>query len=446
MRFVFCWIVLAIGGRAFGADDPLPAFPGAHGFGANTVGGRAGAVLEVTNLNDSGRGSLRAAIEGNTPRTIVFRTAGTIELDSPLQILHPFVTIAGHTAPGDGITLKNSPRNLFAPLQIKTHDVVIRYLRSRPGLSGIPPARQDGSNVDALTIADLQQDVYNVVIDHCSFSWSVDEVVNTWYDSHDITVQWCVMSEGLHEPPERKGAGSKGPLFGGKGSDRITVHHNLLAHNVGRNPMVKATGFVDLVNNLIFVPRAVAIVVDGELGPCHVNAVGNSVLAPHGDGQVFGLHVLNQRPVSLFVQGNLGPHRTREDQPENLFVSPKNNSRGWMVESPREAPKIPTSSAAVAYEQVLAGAGCTLPRRDAVDQRVVDDVRARKTRVISDPAEVGGWPELMPALPPDDSDHDGMPDDWEQRHALDPRNPRDAAADPDRNGYTNLEDYLNTIR
>jgi len=137
----------------------LPAFIGAEGFGAATPGGRGGQVLEVTNLNDGGPGSLRAAIGVAAPRTVVFRVSGTIEVNSPLQVVHPFITIAGQTAPGGDITLKNGPGNWYAPLQVKTHDVVIRYVRSRPGPSGVPPGRQDGSNVDALTIADPQRPV-----------------------------------------------------------------------------------------------------------------------------------------------------------------------------------------------------------------------------------------------------------------------------------------------
>ncbi len=340
------------------AQKSLPAFPGAEGFGAATTGGRGGRVIEVTNLNDEGPGSLRAAIAAKDPRTVVFRVSGTIELESPLEVVHPFLTIAGQTAPGGGIALKNGSKNLYAPLQVKTHDVVVRYLRSRPGPSGIPPEKQDGSNVDALTIADLNAKVYNIIVDHCSFSWSVDEVVNAWYDAKDITVQWCIMSEGLHNPENRKGEGSKGPLFGGKGSDRISMHHNLLAHNLGRNPMIKATGQVDIVNNVIFVPRTIAAVVDGELGPCHVNLVGNTVIAPNGDGLVYGVRVLGPRPVSLYAEGNFGPHRKSPDQPDSLFVAPQNGSRSRMVKERKDAPPVTTFSAERAYEEVLANAGC----------------------------------------------------------------------------------------
>jgi hypothetical protein len=216
-----------------------------------------------------------------------------------------------------------------------------------------------------------------------------------------------------------------------------------MAHNVGRNPMIKATGLVDLVNNVIFVPRTVATVVDGELGPCHVNVIGNTVIAPHGDGLVYGAAVLGPRPVSLFVQGNLGPHRTREDQPELLVVTPQNNSRSRIVEERRESPAIVTTSAAEAYDRVLDSAGCTIPMRDAVDERIIADVKARRTRVIDDPSEVGGWPDLRAGDPPLDSDHDGLPDAWEREHGLDPSDSADSAADANGNGYTNLDEFLN---
>jgi hypothetical protein len=174
-----------------------------------------------------------------------------------------------------------------------------------------------------------------------------------------------------------------------------------------------------------------------------VNLVGNSVIAPIGDGLVYGAAVLGPRPVSLFVRGNFGPHRRRDDQPESLFVSPRNESRSRIVPQRREAPDISTSAAAEAYEEVLASAGCTLPMRDAVDERIIADVKARRTRVINDPSEVGGWPELPPGEPPADADHDGLPDAWESEHGLNANDPKDGAQDADGDGYTNLEAYLN---
>jgi hypothetical protein len=205
--------------------------------------------------------------------------------------------------------------------------------------------------------------------------------------------------------------------------------------------MIKATGLVDVVNNVIFIPRTIATVVDGELGSCHVNLVGNMVIAPNGDGLVHGVRVLGQRPVSLFVEGNLGPYRKSSESPDFVFVAAQ--SRRWIIKERTDAPPVTTFPAEEVYEKVLANAGCLLPVRDAVDERVISDVKALKTRILTDPLEVGGWPELPQGTPPKDSDHDGLPDDWERLHNFDPKDPKDSPMDADGDGYTNLEEFLN---
>ena len=203
---------------AFPALAQLPAFPGAEGFGATTPGGRGGKVLIVSNLNDSGRGSLRAAIETEGPRIIVFRVAGIIDLKSPIRVTQPFVTVAGHSAPGGGITLRGHG------ISVNTHDVVIRYLRSRPG-------DISGTEVDGLSIGGASA---NVVIDHCSVSWSVDENLSPSGAIRDVTVQWSIISEGLNRSVHAKGAHGYGSLT--RASGGLTLHHNLWAHNASRNP------------------------------------------------------------------------------------------------------------------------------------------------------------------------------------------------------------------
>ena len=208
-------------------QQELRAFPGAAGFGANALGGRGGRALMVTNLNDSGPGSLRAAIEAEGPRTVIFRVAGTIELKTRIDIANPYITIAGQTAPGGGITLKIDPNYTRSPLRILTHDVILRYIRSRPG-----PSTAESDILDALTIPSG----HDIIVDHCSFSWATDEVVNTWNDVHDITIQWSIISEGLNDSTHPKGPHSKGMLIGSEGAERISVHHNLFAHNRKRNP------------------------------------------------------------------------------------------------------------------------------------------------------------------------------------------------------------------
>jgi hypothetical protein len=372
---------------------------------------------------------------------VVFHVGGTIELRSELVLINPYITIAGQTAPGGGITLKTHPSNPRSALTIKggAHDVILRHLRIRPG----PPEKRerpdDDSHVqDALQILDASR----VIVDHCSFSWATDEVVSTFSSAQDVTIQWCIIAEALRNT-KRGGPDGKGLLIGGAKAQRISVHHNLLAHNIGRNPLVKVPGVVDIVNNVVLVPATTALAIDGEHGVTPVNLVVNMVLAPRGDGLVYGVRVVGPGPVSLFVRDNLGPFRKKDEQPEELFVNPANKGRQNLAAKRHEAPPVTTLPVREAQAQVLKEAGCTRPLRDAVDERVVRDVQEGRGRLINDPSEVGGWPDLPRGTAPADADQDGMPDEWERRHGLDPNTAADAMADPDGDGYSNLEEYLN---
>lgn len=429
------------------SDATVPAFPGAEGFGAVSAGGRGGKVIEVTNLNDAGPGSFRAAIEAEGPRIVVFRIGGTIELMTEVVLQHPFITIAGQTAPGGGITLKTHLSNTRSALTVARgcHDVIIRHLRSRPGPhEGFPPLKSgreaDTSEVkDALQILGAQR----VIVDHCSFSWATDEVVSTFYDAQDITIQWCVIAEALRKSRPDQSLPGKGLLIGSKGGQRVSVHHNLMAHNVGRNPLIKATGLVDVVNNLVLAPATVAMAIDAELGPSPANFVGNHVFAPAADGLANGLAVVGDGPFALFLKDNLGPKRLRPDQPDELFINAANQARRWIIGERHEAPPITTHPAAEVFEAVLTHAGCLRPMRDAVDERILADVRQNKPRIVDHPAQVGGWPELAPGTPPADADHDGMPDAWEQKHGFTLTHAADANEDADNDGFTNIEEFLN---
>ncbi len=196
----------------------IAAFPGAEGFGSTTPGGRGGRVIFVTNLNDAGPGSLRAACEAEGPRIVIFRVSGLIALAEPLVIKNPYITIAGQTAPGDGICLRNYT------FVIATHDVVVRYLRSRLG-------DLSGQEADSITLASGAE---NVILDHCSASWSVDEVLSLAGNVSNVTVQWCLIAEGLNHSKHKKGAHGYGSLSRANGP--VTWHHNLWAHNNSRNP------------------------------------------------------------------------------------------------------------------------------------------------------------------------------------------------------------------
>jgi pectate lyase len=400
----------------------------------------------VINLDDAGRGSLRAAIEAEGPRTIVFRVGGTIELMTELVLQHPFVTIAGQTAPGGGITLKTHPSNSRSALTIARgcHDVILRHLRSRPGPHQISPRQtQPGeySEVkDALQILGSR----HVIVDHCSFSWATDEVVSTFYDSQDVTIQWCIISEALVNYRPNPDAPAKGLLIGSKGGGNISVHHNLMVHNVGRNPLIKCTGVVDVVNNVVLAPASVSMALDATLAsPAAANFVGNHVTAPKADESQHGLAAIEQGTFAFYVHDNVGPKRRHASDPEEWFVNPRNHGRKWIVAQRHAAPAVTTHRAAEVLEPVLARAGCTKPQRDAVDLRIVDDVHKGLTRLVNNPAEVGGWPELARGSPPADTDRDGMPDDWERKHRFATNHAADGNADPDGDGYTNLEEFLN---
>lgn len=427
------------------APDGLPAFPGAAGFGASAIGGRGGQVLAVTNLDDSGPGSLRAALEASGPRTVVFRTGGTIRLDTPIEVTAPYLTVAGQTAPGGGIALRNHPDNSEPPLIIHAHDVILRFIRVRPGA-----ARTPSCCLDALRFGSFAQ---RVIVDHASFSWSVDELLDAVDDAQDITVQWSILAEALDDAGHLKGRHSRGMRFGGPWSGNYSIHHNLFAHNAQRNPVLDfGTGVADVVNNVIYDPQSLAAHVGDSYGTPRINVVGNVFRAgPHTNHPTLPLYPLDARPVprgegrfGFYVAGNLDDlYRTDATLADALTVDPAD--RRWLVDTPFPAPPVPTTSAEVAYEAVLAGAGAILPARDPVDARIVATVRRRSGGIIDRPEEVGGWPRLARGTPPPDGDRDGMADDWEAAHGLDPTDPEDRNGDPDGDGYTNLEVYLNQL-
>lgn len=421
----------------------LPAFPGAEGFGKYTKGGRGGKVIFVDNLNDSGSGSLRAALEASEPRTVIFRTSGTISLKSSIQIEHPYITIAGQTAPGDGIAIKIDGSFDGPAIKIRADEVIIRHLRIRPGLGN--PGSNTDSNGDAISITKGS----NIIIDRCSMSWAVDEILSGWYSPSNITVQWSIISEGLSNSVHPKGEHSKGALFG-KSSSRVTFYQNLFAHNVNRNPRITGDDSFhsqyQIVNNVIYNWKNSAMSIDPSKngtvdGRINLNVIGNFFKAGSNSDT-------KQPPIQLkdgtkaYVKGNIGPHRPDNSMNDWSIVD---GSDSFQAHEPFNMPNLPTVSATKAYDEVLAKVGATKPQRDAVDRRVVNEVKNGTGRIIDHPSDVGGWPKLAQGRILKDNDNDGMPNYWEREHGLNPNNSSDNNGDADRNGYTNLEEFLNQI-
>lgn len=421
-----------------GAADPapLPAFPGAEGFGSGTPGGRGGRVIFVTNLDDSGPGSFRAACEAAGPRTVIFRVSGTIALKSDLTVREPFLTIAGQTAPGDGICLRDYT------FGIATHDVVVRYLRSRLG----DETGHESDSIDALHGA------RNVIIDHCSATWSIDECLSLSGNDSDITIQWCLIGESLNQSKHKKGAHGYGSLSRANGP--VSWHHNLWIHNNARNPRLgdnygRGPTFptFDVRNNVIYDYGDTASgLTQGNL---KVNYVGNYVRSGPSSTAATPIHIGNKpldSDITFYLSGNVFDGHPDFTADNAKFVDAyelggKVQARTTAV--PFAAAPVRTYPAPEALERVLADVGATRPKRDPVDTRLIGHLRNRDGRIINSQQEVGGWPVLKSGPVPVDSDNDGMPDDWEVAHGLNPHDPSDAAADADHDGYTNLEEYLN---
>jgi len=422
----------------------LPVFPGAEGFGTDTPAGRGGKVIEVTTLADDGPGSLRAALNDPEPRIIVFRVGGTIELKDGLFIAHPFVTVAGQTAPGGGICIKN------AGLAILTHDVLIQHIRIRPGNEGdVTP--EDNDAVQILGNRGDAAGAHHVVIDHISMSWSEDETISTWYGAHDVTISWSIISEALNRSRHRKKTHSAGLLIG-DGSYNVSVHHCLLAHIDSRNPLISKGGTHDFVNNVVYNWGVLGAEVTDYDSNSFLNFVANVFLpGPSTQSAPYEILIdLEPGTPKIYVKDNIGPRRHDSSVDDWAVVK-----YGWDQQprapeqyrsnSPFAVPPVTTTSADDAFEQVLASSGATMPVRDGVDARIAGDVRNKTGAIIDSPAQVGGYPQLAPGTPPSDSDHDSMPDDWEKQKGLDPNNSADANNDLDGDGYTNIEQYLHSL-
>jgi pectate lyase len=421
------------------ADSPvsnLPAFPGAEGFGANTPGGRGGKIFLVTNLNDSGPGSFREACLADGPRIVVFRVSGTIALKTPITVTKPFLTIAGQTAPGGGICLRD------ATFGIATHDVIVRHLRSRLG-------DETTREADALDVLNGSR---NVIIDHCSATWSIDEALSLSGNNQNITVQWCLIGESLRQSKHAKGPHGYGSLARANGP--VTFHHNLWIHNDARNPRLgdnygRGPTFprFDVRNNVIYNYGGTASgLTQGNL---EANYVANYI-RPGPSSKAKTPITVGNKPLDSDLQFHIrdnifeGNEELTRDNTKFFSAYEIDGKRQVRTfDQPFAAPPVKTVSARNVVELVLATVGASLPQRDSADARLVDHVRTRTGTMINSQTEVGGWPELVAAPAPADADQDGMPDAWEAKHGLNPKDAGDAALDSDQDGYTNLEEFLN---
>ena len=436
------------------AQSPLVAFPGAEGFGAQTIGGRGGKVFVVSNLNDTGAGSLRECVSASGPRTCVFSVGGTITLNSVLSITNPYITIAGQTAPGGGITIKSNGSDIFSP---RTHDIIIRYITGRPGPGGENHAAQIADNKST--------ELYNIIFDHCSFSWGIDSVWETWYRVYDSTIQWSFANEGLDCSTHSKGCHSKGIMIGGyklgegdnsKGSYNISVHHNLMAHDGERTPLMQFCGNGQVINNITYNPYWTfahqEINCADPAAVSTVNWIGNYHKKGPDSTSNTDLKIRVTGGSSTgraFVQGNIGPARANNSLPDQNWVD--SESRSFLVTTPVSAPAVTTTDAFVAYDQVLNEGGNSkrltcegtwVNRRDSIDTRVVNEVKTGTGRIIDNPSEVGGWVTIDGGTACADTDKDGMPDAFETINGLNVT-ANDTHLDKDGDGYKNLEEYLN---
>lgn len=452
----------------------IPAFPGAEGGGKFSFGGRGGKVLVVTNLNDDGPGSLRWACEQGGARIIVFNVAGIIRLSTPLIIRAPYITIAGQTAPGDGVCIAGES------VWINTHDVIIRYMRFRRGETWV------GRRDDAIG----GNPIGNIMIDHVSATWGLDENMSMYrhmyndstgkiedkFPTVNITIQNSIFGEALD---------TWNHAFGSTlGGENCTFMRNLWANNAGRNPSVGWNGVFNFVNNVVYnwVHRSI----DGgdyraqfniinnyfKPGPATPrNNVGHRILKPESGRSKLKYRVYGR----AYVNGNVMegyPEITKDNWNGGVQVEEENSTGEYTANikwpKPLPMPAITILKAEEAKNYVLANAGATLPIRDAVDVRIVKEAATGKVEVnpnaktpetqfkhrrmpldsykvgiITDPSQVGGYPEYK-GTPYKDSDNDGMPDAYELKNKLNPRDGTDAAKLA-KNGYSNIENYLNSV-
>ena len=410
------------------------AFPGAEGFGKNALGGRGGIVMEVTNVNDSGPGSLRACVEATVPRTCVFRRGGTITLTRPLDVTSGYLTIAGQTAPSQGVQVRlaSTVTKSGPTLSVQSADhIIIRHISFRPGM----PSNAKQQSVDAVTL----EDVNHIILDHTSMMWASDENFDIFLAGKNVTVQHSILAEGIW--PHSKGAlfCADPPTYCG----RITWYKNYFYLNRDRNPDVNSLpgedNVVDVVNNWMYNPYSDFTEVRDTHGGTYLNHVNN--ICDKGPLTGSGARCIQvsgsaDTLMRIYTAGNLS-----ETIPMSNVTGPP-----YYVDAPITGGlSVAAGSTTTLKAEIVAKVGPFFWNRDAANRRVVfagRDQTGRNAGVTS-PSQVGGWPSLASGFAPyPDADRDGQSDIWEAQNGLNARDPTDRNGDLDGDGYTNLEEFL----
>jgi hypothetical protein len=435
------------------AAEPLIAFPGAEGYGRFAKGGRGADVYHVTNLNDSGEGSLRDAIKtkkADVPRTVVFDVGGTISLKKELRIESvKGLTLAGQTAPGGGITLRDHGIDFR-----KCSDVIVRFMRFRLG-------DETKTSEDVIGFGPEEGTCRDVILDHVTATWGIDGIMDV-YAADRFTMQWCLFGEALNDSTHHKKQPHAMLMSFRKIKGNISIHHNLLFSSRDRHPTLggypppesDANSIFDFRNNVIYNWEGACNVATGRFNlvanywrpgpntdfkrdffPIAPKAEAQNVTTGFLNGNVFEWKSeWNTDNYAAFQWGVRGGKYIGE-------VTKEKFAQAAEVVPASERPV--TQSAEAAYELVLEKAGASKVR-DAADQRIITGVKDRTHRRIDSQKEVGGWPQLESGTAPTDLDRDGMPDAWEKAHGLNIADPADRNATQN-DGYTNLEHYLNSL-
>ena len=434
-------------GGASGQDTGTIAFPGAEGYGRFAQGGRGGEVYIVTNLKDDGKGSLRYGIENQSgARTIVFAVSGTIALKSELRITQSYLTIAGQTAPGDGICIKDHGLKFD-----EVHDIIVRYIRIRMGDQN----KGTSSGADCITSSKIS----DVIFDHVSAGWGIDAIHDNRAGGN-FTLQWSIYGETLHDTIHYKGMPHSKLGSFRETTKNISLHHNLFHSTHARHPSMggghdtPADTVIDFRNNLIYNSGGTT-----NLGSGRRNVI-NNFYKNGPDTKKDNL------PMRIKAKPDKGPKPTGFAS-GNVFTW----NRGWTddnysaikyvqdgdkyLSTSQAAWKLPgelvsgdnkpaTDTAKKAYHKVLRYAGAS-KSRDACDERIINEVKTSTGKVPDSQNDVGGWPTLKSLPAPRDADKDGMPDKWEKKVGLNPTDPSDGNKDRNNDGFTNLEEYINSL-